>query len=257
MNDFVYGFGFPFRSFGLFFRFPKLILYSIVPMVINLIIYGTIFFFVYQWFSGFAGDSVLFQQKDNFFFDTLRFLLKAAVFLLILLICYFLFIIFGGLVSAPFNESISKHVEEKMFTHVSNEGLPFFRDAVMSIREEAKKLLFYFSVIIPLFAVNFIPMIGSVVSFSVGTPFSFYYNALDFMDYPMTRQRASFRNKLRTVSSRFSLSLGFGFISFLMTFLPVINVIMKPLLVVSGTVLYYERQYDLALQNLSTKTKIT
>ncbi|MBX7041965.1 MAG: EI24 domain-containing protein [Ignavibacteria bacterium] len=245
MNEFIFGFLHPFRCTGLFFRFPKLIAYSIVPMVINLVIYGTIFFYVYGWIMDTAAGKDVFALKDGFVFDTLRFLVKAAALLLVLLLCYFLFVIFGGIISAPFNEFISKHVEERKFGVKSSAELPFFKEVAVSIREELKKLLFYFSVMIPLFAVNFVPMIGSVVSIAVGTPFSFYYNALDFLDYPMTRHGAVFRTKLRTVNSKLLTSMGFGAISFLLMFIPVVNVIFKPLLVVAGTDLYHLKNYIL------------
>lgn len=244
MSAFIFGFLHPFRCTGLFLKHPKLILYSIVPMVINLIIYGAIFFFVYDWITGMTGNLEVLSKQENILVESLRILVKVASFLLVLLVCYFLFVIFGGIVSAPFNEFISKYVEEKVFGIRNVVQLPFVKEVLVSIREESKKLLFYFSVIIPLFAINFIPMIGSAISFGVGTPFSAYYNALDFMDYPMTRNGAVFKQKLGIINKKLSLSLGFGSIAFLMTFLPIINVIMKPLLVVAGTSLFYLKQYD-------------
>jgi len=170
--------------------------------------------------------------------------MRFAALIVVLIICYFLFIIFGGLVSAPFDEFTSKYIEEKVYGVRNTLDLPLMKEIIMSLKEESKKLLFYFSVIIPLFAINFIPMIGSTVSLVVGTPFSAYFNALDFMDYPMNRSGMVFRQKLVLLNKRPSLTLGFGTIAFFMTFLPVLNVIMKPLLVVAGTSLYYEKQFD-------------
>jgi len=87
-------------------------------------------------------------------------------------------------------------------------------------------------------------MIGSVISIGVGIPFSAYYNALDFMDYPMTRNGAVFKQKLGILNKKLPLSMGFGTIAFIMTFLPVVNVIMTPLLVVAGTSLFYKNNYN-------------
>lgn len=244
MNDFIIGFFHPFRCAGLFLKHPKLILYSIVPMVINLVIYGTIFFFVYDWITGMAGNLEVLSKQENIMLEFLRILVQIVSFLFVLLVCYFLFMIFGGIVSAPFNEFLSKYVEERIFGIRNVIEIPFAKEVLTSIREESKKLLFYFSIIIPLFAVNFIPMIGSVISLGVGTPFSAYYNALDFMDYPMTRNGAVFRQKLGIINNKLPLSMGFGSIAFLMTFLPVVNVIMKPLLVVAGTSLFYQKNFD-------------
>ncbi len=244
MNAFIFGFLHPFRCIGLFFKHPKIILYSIVPMVINLIIYGTIFFLVYNWITEQTASIGILSRQENLLSDILGFLMKFAALLLVIVVCYFLFIIFGGLVSAPFDEFTSKYVEERIYGIRNSINLPIIREITMSLKEESKKLLFYFSVIIPLFAVNFVPMIGSTVSLVIGTPFSSYFNALDFMDYPMSRSGLTFRQKLSILNKKMSLTMGFGTIAFLMTFLPILNVFMKPLLVVSGTSLYYEKQFD-------------
>ena len=119
-------------------------------------------------------------------------------------------------------------------------------DTVQSIAAELKKIAFYLSFIIPLFLINFIPMIGSVISFVFGTGFSFFFNALDFMDYPLTRRMAGFREKLKVVNSKKMLSYGFGAMAFILTFIPVINVLVNPLLVVSGTSLFYKNKYNIS-----------
>jgi len=48
--------------------------------------------------------------------------------------------------------------------------------------------------------------------------------------------------KLKVTQRGKMLTYGFGCMAFLMMFLPVVNVFMKPILVVAGTSLYYERK---------------
>ncbi len=237
------GFFYPYKSIKLFFKHPRLLVYSIVPMIINLIIYGTIFFYTYNWLTGKSHDSITFTGSNKLLFDIINAFLSIFIFVLVLLVCYFLFVIFGGIVSAPFNERISQLVEEREYGIKNESNLTFLKDAIVSIREEFKKLLFYFSFIIPLFLINFIPMIGSVVSFTAGLLFSFFYNALDYLDYPLMRRMTPFKKKLSVVNSQRMLSLGFGATAFLLTFLPVVNVLMKPMLVVAGTKMFYEKKY--------------
>ncbi|MBS1516481.1 MAG: EI24 domain-containing protein [Bacteroidetes bacterium] len=246
MNNFMHGFFYPFRCVKLFFRYPGLILYSIVPMMINLVIYGTIFFYAYNWLIGSSSDAVEKNLPDNLLVDFLNFFLKLFSFLLVLLICYFGFVIFGGIVSAPFNEKMSKLIEEKEFGIVTESKMSFFDETYFSIKEELKKILFYVSIMIPLFLINFIPMIGNTISFVFGGLFSFFYNALDYMDYPMTRSMTVFSEKLRIISSKKTLAMGFGMIAFLLTFIPVINVLINPLLVVSGTSFFYKNKFNLS-----------
>jgi CysZ protein len=243
MNNFISGFFYPFKCIKLFFRYPKLIAYSIVPVIVNMIIYGTVFYLTYNWITGKTEDAVGNNASDSFLFELIQTFLKLFTFLLVLIVCYFLFVIFGGIISAPFNEKISKLIEEKYFRERVDNNLPFIKDITTSITAELKKILFYFSIMIPLLLIDFIPMIGGVITLVFGTGFSFFYNALDYLDYPLTRRMTVFREKLKIVASKRMLSFGFGAIAFLLTFLPVINVLMKPLLVASGTSLFYEKGY--------------
>jgi CysZ protein len=162
-------------------------------------------------------------------------------FLVVLIVCYFLFTVFGGLITAPFNENISQITEEAIINKKPVSDLSFWKDAYISIKAEIQKLIFYFAFLILILLINIIPVIGSIISAILGLIFLFYYNAFDFLDYPMTRKRMSFKLKLKTVSSGKMVTYGFGCIAFLLMFLPVVNVFLKPLLVVSGTAIYFER----------------
>ncbi len=244
MNNFIFGFFYPFKCIKLFFRYPKLISYSIVPVIINLIIYGTIFFYTYRWITGKTEDVLVNNVSSQIFLMLIQTVLKIFSFLLILIICYFLFIIFGGIISAPFNEKISLLIEEKVYTIKAENNLTFIKETSMSVTSEFKKILFYFSVMVPLILIDFIPMIGGVIALVFGTGFSIYYNALNYLDYPMTRRLTGFRKKLKIVSSEKMLSFGFGSMAFLLTFIPIINVVINPILVASGTALFYEKGYE-------------
>jgi len=176
----------------------------------------------------------------------LRFLHTALLiigFLLTLFVCYLLFTILGNIVTAPFNEEISQRVEE-IVTGKTEHKMGFWEDAYISIKGEVQKLIFYLLILLLIFILNFVPVIGSVFSAILGFIFSCYYNSLDFLDYPMTRKKMRFRDKLKVTSSGRLVTYGFGLTAFLLMFLPVINVFMKPILVVSGTSLFYEKGYS-------------
>ncbi|MCK4825422.1 EI24 domain-containing protein, partial [bacterium] len=174
MNDFIFGFFYPIRSLSFFFKQPKILIYSIIPMVINVIIYGAIFFFTYNWIIGTSGESTgAYSFEATWLQEILHILILIVSFLFLLLICYFLFITIGGIINAPFNENISQVVEEIITKTKYDIKLNFIQDAWYSIKAETFKLIFYFSIIIPLFFVGFIPMVGGVISTISGIVFSF------------------------------------------------------------------------------------
>jgi CysZ protein len=244
MADFLYGFIYPFRSIKFFFSHPKLITYSITPIIINLIIYGSVFFFTYRWLLGSVDKWLgIDSEGAGFWLQFLHTALLVIGFLLTLFVCYLLFTILGGLVTAPFNEEISQRVEEIVTGGAVGHKMGFWEDAFISIKGEAEKLVFYLFFLFLIFLLNIIPAAGNIVSVILGTIFSFFYNSLDFLDMPMTRKKMRFKDKLKVVKSGGWLTYGFGAAAFLMMFLPIVNVFMKPILVVAGTSLYYEKDY--------------
>lgn len=213
-------------------------------MLINLLIYSAVFYFSYSWLIANIGKWLGADMPDaSFWIETLRVMLIIITFIFVLFICYLLFTVFGSLVTAPFNEEISQRVEE-IVTNTKPHEIGFWKDAYASILGEVQKIAFYLIILFLLFLFNFVPVIGSIFSTVIGLIFSFYYNALDFLDYPLTRKLAGFRHKLKVTQKGGMVSYGFGCMAFLMMFVPVVNVFMKPILVAAGTSLYYEKQFD-------------
>ena len=245
MKDFLFGFTYPFRSLKFFFSHSVLIKYSIAPMIINLLIYGSVFILSYSWFTG-SIDSWLGIEgtEAGFWLKFLHTALLIIGFILLLFFCYLLFTILGNVITAPFNEEISQRVEEIVAGTKEAHKMGFWEDAYISIKGEVQKLAFYLIILLLIFSLNLIPVAGSVIATVLGVIFSSFYNALDFLDYPMTRKKMRFRDKLKVTRKGKLVTYGFGFTAFLLLFLPVINVFMKPILVVAGTSLFYEKGYN-------------
>jgi len=213
-------------------------------MIINLLIYGSVFILSYSWFTGSIESWLGIEGAEAGFW--LRFLHTALLiigFILLLFFCYLLFTILGNVITAPFNEEISQRVEEIVVGTKEGHKMGFWEDAYISIKGEVQKLAFYLIILLLIFSLNLIPIAGSVIATVLGVIFSSFYNALDFLDYPMTRKRMRFRDKLKVTRKGKLVTYGFGFTAFLLLFLPVINVFMKPILVVAGTSLYYEKDF--------------
>jgi CysZ protein len=245
MKDFFFGFVYPLKSMNFFLKNPKLVLYSIVPFIINIIIYGTIFILSYKWIIDYA--NTLTGSSDlaaSWWQGLLNVMIIIISFFILLIICYLAFVTLGSIITAPFNEKISRYVEEYYTNSKIQYDVGFWKDAWISIKAELLKIAFYLSILIPIFLLNLMPVIGSILSTTLGIVFSFFYNSLDFLDYPMTRKFFTLRKKIKIVMSKKMLSIGFGCSVFFIMFLPFINVLLKPVCVSAGTALYFEKKYD-------------
>lgn len=244
VKNFIYGLLHPFRSISFFIKYPKLILHSIIPVIINFIIYSSVFAFTLYKFSGIAKSLTGMESPEVLWYNyALYILLLLVSIVLILFICYFAFTILGSIVTGPFNENISQFAEEKILNEKIIYDIGFFKDAYRSITAEVKKLAFYIAFIVPFFVIGFIPVFGSVISGILIFIFSVFYTALDFFDYPMQRKNYTLIQKIKSVLGNKPVSAGFGVTGFLLMLIPFLNVLLKPLLVVSGTAVYFERKY--------------
>ncbi|HRE41043.1 MAG TPA: EI24 domain-containing protein [Ignavibacteria bacterium] len=250
MSDLFFGIFYPLKCIKLFFKVPKIILYSLTPLILNALIYGVIFYFALNWINDFSGSITQSNIPDAGFLNLMiHYSIMFIAVLNLLILSYFFFITVGGIISAPFNEKVSVIVEEyKTGIKVINDK-SFLKDAFDSIKAEVVKIGFNFAVIIPLWLLGLIPVIGIAFTF-LGILFSFFYNALDYLDIPMSRRDFPFKKKLKIVFELGLLTFGFGFTAFLCMFIPFVNVILKPLIVVSGTSLFFDRNY------LNFKSKI-
>ncbi len=244
MRKFIEGFASPFKSMGLFFKYPKTIAYSIIPVSINLVLYITSFVYIYSAIMEQSSKITGAGEPGAGFWQDLAYVsILIFSFILVLIVCYFIIMIFGGLISAPFNENISLIIEESITGKKSDYNPGFWKDTWLNISSELKKLAFYFSIIFIFFLIGFIPLIGSIISVILSTLFSFFFNALEFYDYPMTRRFYTLRKKIKVTASKPMYSMGYGCAAFLIMFLPVVNVVLKPLCVVSGTAFFFEKEY--------------
>lgn len=240
-KEFLYGLSYPFKTIKLFFQHPKISLLSIVPLIINAVIYGTIFFIAFSYLY----DTILDISKSmtvglGFLEYAINYLVFILTFFVVLLLCYILFVIAGGILSSPFNEAISQRVEIISTGELVSSTKGFFADLLISLRAELIKLSFLVLVTIPLFLLGFIPVIG-ILFFSLATIFSMFFNTLDFVDYPLTRRHVKFKEKVKLILSNKSVTFGFGATAFVITFIPGVNIILRPILVVAGTSLYFDK----------------
>ena len=245
MKDFLFGFLYPFKCIKYFFSTPKIIFISIIPVIINLFIYGIIFFFTYKWLFEYSSKITGVNSiEPSFWQEIMNIVLLIIFFIILLFICYLAFTTIGGIITAPFNEEITCIIEKNLTGQITIAEIGFLEDIWLNIKAEIIKILFYLAVILILFLISLIPLFGVVISTVFGLLFSFLFNTLDFIDYPMTRRMYSLRYKLKVVTSKLMLSYGFGCIAFIFMLVPLINIFFKPLFVVSGTSLYFEKNYS-------------
>mgnify|MGYP000256483734 CR=1 FL=1 len=158
-------------------------------------------------------------------------------------------ILLGKILAAPFNDALSERAEQIYNTQAPSKE-PFsikviLQDSWWAVRWEAKKVIIYLMVLLPLLLLNLIPFVGSFLYAGLAFVFNVSFLAYDYMDFPLERRRGP--NGRHGARERGSIlwrhrwpMLGYGMSTSLLLFLPLINFLFLPLAVTGATLLYVD-----------------
>jgi CysZ protein len=137
------------------------------------------------------------------------------------------FVAVVGIVAGPFNELLSEAVEARLT------GKPgprfavgaFFSSFAMGIGHGIRRLLVAVFSFVLLFALGFIPVIGTIAGLALGFYFTSRSAAYDCYDAVLARRELSYRDKLAFLENHRRRTLGLGVGVTALLFVPVLNLV--------------------------------
>lgn len=152
---------------------------------------------------------------------------KYLLYFLTTILMYFLFMVVANILAAPLYDRIAENLghEASGGQSIAQESLPFWR----SMLEECKKA--FFVALLPL-ALFFVPVVGQLLSPVAAA----ILLAFDFLDYALCRDEPRFAARVRFITQKPLLLLGFG----LPLLIPVLNIALFPFAILGSTLLYLE-----------------
>lgn len=251
-NDFIDGARHLIKGFKFLASHLSLWPWAFGPLVINLVLLGLLltafshyYGDIYGWVSAHLGE-VHIPNPDAWYWHILNALLWVVNLLFQLLVVIVSFIIMAivsyavGLVAAsPFNDALSERVE----VMVTGMDVPpfvfgkFLRDIVRVVKVEAIKAILFLAIPVVLLVIAFIPVVGGPLYVILTFVFGAWGTGFAYVDLPMGRRVAPFRERLGlALSNRWALvGFGVGFV------IPFFNLLFAAPMVVGGTLLYVDR----------------
>jgi CysZ protein len=138
-----------------------------------------------------------------------------------------IFVSLAGALAGPFCEMLSEAVEEEL---TGKPGAPFslprfLADALQGIAHSLRRLFTAVLGAALLFALSFIPIIGTLAAIFLGTWFSSRAAAYDCYDAVLARRALPYGDKLAFLEQHRSRSLGLGFGVAALLFIPFANLL--------------------------------
>ena len=232
---------YPFRAFSLLRQTPKLRGYVLVPILVNLVVGGTLYAGLLL--AGFQGIDVAIQNLPAWaaFLDVV---LRVLLTILLFLATGFVLLQFGVLLGSPWYGKLSEELEQLRTGHtvVPAGGIGgIFSEIGRAIAFELKKLTLTAAIALPLLLLNFVPGVGTAIATFGGIALATTIVCLDFLDPALERRRFRFRTKLGILSRSLPASATFGLVCLGLVSIPFINLLAIPLCVTAGTLFFCDR----------------
>ncbi|AGF51905.1 slr1980 [Synechocystis sp. PCC 6803] len=255
---FFKGFTYPLRTFKILRESPGLLVYIIIPLIINI----SLGILLYWQLLNLGNDSV--DILRNYAHDWIEILnrripkvlpyilpvLKFIFFLyiwlirlLLLVIAGFLLSQVGGLLGSPWYSILSEKLETKLLGKLAIQEVGLLQDIKRALAFELKKIVLLITFTIIGFATNLLPAFGTPLAAVVGISSTSLLTCLDFFDPPLERRRLKFRRKLLLIFQSLPLSAGFALASLVWVSIPLVNLVTIPFCVTAGTLFFCEEIY--------------
>ncbi len=224
-------------------RTPGLRRFVWMPLAVNLLVFGVMGWWIYGWTNTWMTSWSLFSSFGDWwivqaFATLLRWLFTAAL----LFSMAFFFTLLANLIGAPFNGLLSERVEAHLVGDTRQPApswLTLIKTLPRLMGSELAKLGYLIICLVPLFILQFIPLIN-IVAPALLFLFGAWMFTLEYMDYPMGNHGALFRDVRKQMRLHRSASYGFGCAVAFLSSIPILNLFIMPVAVAGATALYVD-----------------
>ena len=140
-------------------------------------------------------------------------------------------------IGQPFFERVSHRVDDRLGPVATGPNWPWWRNAARGVGEGLGISCITIPVSIALVLLGLVPVVGTVVGWTLGALVGGWFVALEFSAVPFERRGLVLRDRRRILGARRARTLGFGAMAFAMSAFAPLAVLMMPSAVAGGTLL--------------------
>jgi len=237
--SFTRGFSYPLRAAKFLGKKPGLLKYLAVPFFINVLIFSLSVYFGLDFFQNTLETYA--PSTEVWYGMILYYLAWTVALLLTTVLVFFTFTVLGNLIASPFNELLSERAEELRSGQKNAQPFQlrrFLGDAKHALLTEIKKLSVFVICMLLLFAINFIPGIGSLLYAVLAPTFTLFFLAIEYMAFVLMRKQLTFTEQRQYITKKPVLMTGFACSIFCLLAIPFLQFFCIPLAVVGATLLW-------------------
>jgi CysZ protein len=240
-GNFFRGLGYLGEGFRLI-RQPGLRLFVVIPLIINILLFGLLFYFLAEMFTVLI-DGAMNMLPEWAWLQSLDWLFWLLYGVVIVLMLAYGFVIVANLIGSPFYGYLAELTEKHLTgqeVNTDDSWGQILRDIPRALWREVQKILYYLPRAIGLLIIGLVPVVNLVAAV-LWFAFNSWMMALQYVDYPADNHRVSFPDLRRTLEGSRLSALGFGLPVALAAMVPVLNLIVVPA-AVCGAAAFWVRE---------------
>jgi CysZ protein len=224
--------------------------FILIPISFNFVLFLSLAYILYRSMIHYSDYYVAQLPTWLHFLQGFFFIIFALSFFLIFLST---FTVIFNLIAAPFNGLLAEKAQHLIY-NTTIPSLSFYEIALRSIKRQIQFLLYFvprFCAMVLLFFIPFIQPIYPLLWFI----FNAWILSIQYQDFAMDNNLVPFQEMKNKVRKSSMISLGFGSVINLASFVPALNLIMMPAAVIGGVILFCE-QHNISAKPIPQLTKL-
>lgn len=220
---------------------PGVRLFVIVPLIINVLLFGTAFYYMFGQIDILVQDVIdWIPAWLDWLKDGIAFIIWPIAIVIILLFSSLVFTTLANWIAAPFNGLLSERIEMLITGQQPPDSGVFdiIKDIPRTLGRELHKLAWYLPRALFFLLLFFIlPVVGQVIWFL----FTAWMMAIQYCDYPFDNHKVCFKSMRRELEAQKKDSLLFGMTVTAFSMIPIVNFIVMPVAICGATAMWVEK----------------
>lgn len=215
--------------------------YLIIPAIINFFLFFVIWLSLFSVIKAFLLGLSVFSLIPAF----VSTLAAAVIFMVTLLVSLFLFFLLANLIASPFNGLLAEKmlIKEGLLKNTNNSILKTILIEIQrTVKFEIVKIILIICIFLLGLVVGAIPVIGFSLAGLINVAGNAYLALVDFFDPALSSMKTPVTQRFRYVRNHLKGNYGLYFVTMIVMFIPLVNIIYIPFAVVSSTLSYIEDQ---------------
>jgi CysZ protein len=171
-----------------------------------------------------------------------------------ILVVVYGFVAVTSVIGQPFFERLSCRVDDRLGPVTMGPEWPWWLNAARGVGEGLRLALVAIPASLALFLLGLIPLVGTVIAWTLGALIGGWFVALEFTAVPFERRGLRLPDRRRILARRRAQTIGFGAMAFVMSAFAPVAVLMMPSAVAGGTLLARAALDEEELIALATST---